>query len=154
MKKSNIKTLHQVSAGGVIYRVKPNGIVEVAIAIRQGGKVWCLPKGIVEKGESPETTAIREVREETGLLGELQGKLGEISYWFYSKSDQARIHKTVHFFLLKYLSGSTENHDFEMDEVRWLPIEEAVQRLSYASERQMVEKALEKLQDQGNGCVS
>jgi len=101
----------------VIYRVKPNGIVEVAIAIRQGGKVWCLPKGIVEKGESPETTAIREVREETGLLGELQGKLGE-------------------------------------DEVRWLPIEEAVQRLSYASERQMVEKALEKLQDQGNGCAS
>jgi len=147
MKKSFLKTLHQISAGGIIYRFASNSAVEVAVAIRQGGKIWCLPKGIVEKGESLEVTAVREVQEETGLLGELQGKLGEIFYWFYSKSDQARIHKTVHFFLLKYLSGSTEDHDFEMDEVRWLPIDEALQTLSYDSEKEIMQNALNKLQE-------
>ena len=77
MEKTFFRTLHQVSAGGIIYRLAPNSTVEVVVAIRQGGEIWCLPKGVVETGEILEVTAVRGVQEETGLLGKLQGKIGK-----------------------------------------------------------------------------
>jgi len=130
----------QVSAGGVIFREKDSS-VEIALIAVKGGHVWCLPKGIIDKGESPEMAAVREVSEETGLQGRIIEKLGEINYWYYIKEEEARCRKTVHFFLIEYESGDTSQHDFEVDLVSWFPIDDALKTASYKGEREMIEKA-------------
>jgi 8-oxo-dGTP pyrophosphatase MutT (NUDIX family) len=110
--------------------------------IRAGGEfAWALPKGWVEQGEEPEQTAIREVREETGLNTRVLRKINEISYQFYSRADHERVSKTVHLFLLEFLGGSTADHDAEVEEARWFPIEEAEQWLTYKNERDALGKA-------------
>ncbi len=95
----------------------------------------------METGESLEETALREVREETGITGRILEKLGEIKYEFYSKQDQYRIFKTVHFYLLVYLSGNENDHDDEADEVRWFPIAEAEKHLTHPNELWILQKA-------------
>ena len=120
------------------------GGYEVALirVIRARGRTaWALPKGWVEQGEEPEQTAVREVREETGLQTRVLRKVDEISYQFYSRADHDRISKTVHLFLLECLGGDTADHDTEVEEARWFPIEEAGQRLTYKNEREALEKA-------------
>jgi len=120
------------------------GCYEVALirVLRaRGGTAWALPKGWVEQGEKPEQTAVREVREETGLQTRVLRKVDEISYQFYSRADHDRISKTVHLFLLECLGGDTADHDTEVEEARWFPIEEASQRLTYKNEREALEKA-------------
>lgn len=129
----------QVSSGGVIFR-KGEGGIEVAL-IKVKGERWALPKGLVDKGEDLADTAIREVREETGLEGRLIDKLGDIEYWYFSKEDQTKYHKSVHFYLIEYKGGSIEDHDWEVEEVRWFPIDEAIRVLSYKSEKEIMEKA-------------
>jgi len=133
----------QVSCGGVIYRHRESQC-EVALILRltrKGKKVWCLPKGLMQANESPEQTAKREVREETGLEGRVTDKLGEIQYIFYSPEERSKIQKTVHFFLMEYLQGSVEDHDAEVKEARWFPVKAAVEHLVYENERNMMKKA-------------
>jgi 8-oxo-dGTP pyrophosphatase MutT (NUDIX family) len=130
----------KVSAGGGIYREKDSS-VEIALIAVNGGNVWCLPKGMINKGESPEMAAVREVSEETGLQGRIIEKLGEINYWYYIKEEEARCRKTVHFFLIEYESGDTSQHDFEVDLVSWFPIDDALKKASYKGEREIIEKA-------------
>ena len=84
---------------------------------------------------------MREVREETGLIGKLVQKTAEIKYWYYSKWEHVRISKTVHFYLLECLGGNVEEHDSEVDEVKWFPLKEPKKALSYKNEREIVEKA-------------
>ncbi|MDI6715358.1 MAG: NUDIX hydrolase [Actinomycetota bacterium] len=129
-----------VSAGGVIFRISGDK-VEVAITARDSGKIWSLPKGLVEKGESLEDAALREVSEETGLTGKLMRKIDTIDYWFYWRPKEVRFHKFVHFFLLEHIGGDIAKHDWEVDEVRWFPIDDAVEKLTYKSEREVLEKA-------------
>lgn len=137
----------RTSSGGVIFRLgtdqsgNPDDIVEVALVLVRGGKTWCLPKGIIDKNEDPPATALREVKEETGLRGEISGRIGQISYWYFLKDESTRVHKTVHFYLLQYLEGSTEDHDHEVDEARWFPVDDALRKLSYRSEKQIMQKA-------------
>jgi len=133
------ETQRVVSSGGVIFRVI-NGQFEVALISRR--RVWCLPKGLIEKGETAEKTAMREVREETGLEGEIVEKIGEINYNFFRGK---RILKIVHFFLLKYVGGSVRDHDFEADKVKWFPTSEALRVLTYVNERKILRKAEEML---------
>jgi len=135
-----LNTKVAISAGGVVFR-KKNREVQVIIAIRAEGKVWCLPKGIVEQGESIEEAALREVKEETGLVGKIIDKIDKIEYWFYWKPDDTRYHKFVHFFLMAFVGGDTSKHDSELDEVKWLPIDEAMGKLSYKGERHIMERA-------------
>lgn len=130
----------RVSSGGVIFR-RNTGNIEVALVLVRGNRAWCLPKGLIEKGEDEPAAALREVREETGLQGEVLNKLGMISYWYFIEKEMVRIHKTVHFFLMNYLQGRTEDHDHEVDEAQWISIDEAISRLSYKSERDIVLKA-------------
>jgi len=131
------ETRRVVSAGGVIFRVV-NDEFEVALISRR--RVWCLPKGLIEKGETVEEAALREVREETGLEGEIVEKIGEINYNFFRGK---RYSKTVHFFLLKCVGGSVRNHDFEADKVEWFPASRVLRILTYVNERKIFEKAEE-----------
>ncbi len=132
----------QISAGGVIFR-KNEGRVEIALISTKGGKVWGLPKGAAEKGENLARTAHREVREETGLDGRIIDKLGHIEYFFTFKDAQGtkRIFKIVYFFLMEYTSGKVEDHDYEVDECRWVPIDEAAGLMRFKDEKEMIEKA-------------
>jgi bis(5'-nucleosidyl)-tetraphosphatase len=138
------KVVRQISAGGIVYR-KHAGLLQVALISIRRGKVWCLPKGGVEDGESIKEAARREVREETGLAGGLVQSLGSLTYWFSNKSREGelvRIFKRVYFFLFRYRSGRTEDHDDEVDEVVWLPIRDALEKLVYPGEREIMKKAM------------
>ena len=148
-KPSSGKIKFEVSAGGVIYRDEDSSLQVCLIATR-GGTRWQLPKGLVEKGEPLATAAAREVREETGLLGEVEGQLDKIDYWFVWKEDDGRSvrhHKLVHFFLMRHTGGDTSLHDHEVDEARWFPIAEAITKVAFANERKVVEKARRVLTD-------
>ncbi len=144
---------HRISSGGVVFR--PVGAAhEVALirVARSDGHAWALPKGWVEKGEDLEQTAVREVREETGLDAKVLRKLGEITYEFYSKSDRSRVHKTVHLFLLECRGGNIADHDDEVEEARWFPLDEAVTTLTHKNERDMLEKAVSLIQGGGQSA--
>jgi 8-oxo-dGTP pyrophosphatase MutT (NUDIX family) len=130
----------ELSAGGVVVR---DGQVIVIVPTRrgaQGQKVLGLPKGHVDPGETAEQAATREVREEAGVDADLVEKLGDVRY-FYQRDGQ-RIFKMVRFFLFDYRSGRVEDHDDEVEEARWMPLEEAATALSYRGEREMVQRAL------------
>ena len=141
-----MRTIKEISSGGVVYR-KQKGVAEVAL-IRVRDR-WCLPKGHVEQGEGTQETALREVREETGLEGKAVAKLGDITYWHTNKTKEGetiRIFKRVYFYLIRCLKGDVRRHDEEVEEACWLPIEEAIKRLSYPTERRMVRQAVILLQ--------
>ncbi len=140
MKVASLKT--QFSSGGILFR-KHNDITELALVAVKGGQVWCLPKGLIDKGEVPEKTALREVEEETGLKGRIIEKLGEITYWYYIKEENIKCKKTVHFFLLEYEAGDVSKHDWEVDNAAWFPIDEALKKARYKGEREIIEKARE-----------
>ena len=101
---------------------------------------WSLPKGTPDGNETIEQTALREVAEETGLDVSILAPVGPIEYFFMQRG--MRIHKTVHYFLMAASDGDTTGHDHEFDEVRWVPIDEARTLMSFATERDIVERAL------------
>jgi len=104
-----------------------------------GARVLCLPKGHLDPGETPQQAAAREVREETGVEAELIGDLGEVRYWY--RREGRAVPKSVAFFLFRYLSGDTADHDREVEQARWMDLEEAQTALSYEGEREMVARA-------------
>ncbi len=130
-----------------MFRPRDDTSFDVALIRTHEGR-WQLPKGWVEPGESMEETARREVREEAGVESETIGTLDSIEYWYKSTYDPepARIHKFVHFFLLRYLRGSTYDHDDEVQEARWVDIGEAVRMLSFKDERRIVVLARDALE--------
>jgi 8-oxo-dGTP pyrophosphatase MutT (NUDIX family) len=138
----------EFSAGGVLVR-RLNGrwMVAAIRPRRDGPAVWALPKGHIDPGEGAETTALREVEEETGARGRSLGKLGDVRYWFNWRGE--RIFKVVSFFLVRYEGGRlgaiAPAFRHEVAEVRWLPLEEAPELLAYAGERDMARKALDRL---------
>ena len=98
-----------------------------------------------EEGERINEAAVREVREETGLDGQVRKRLGDIRYSYRHKTTTGkpiRIYKRVYFYLLRYLKGDVRDHDHEVDEARWFPIQEALKLLKFATERRMVQRAL------------
>ncbi len=127
-----------VSAGGVVWR-RAGGEFEVVICGRGAERLWVLPKGTPDPGEAIEQTALREVREETGLEVRLGERLPSINYWFVAEG--IRYHKFVHHWLMEPVGGDTGNHDAEFDEVIWVPVEEARQRLTYPNERRVLDEA-------------
>lgn len=145
-----MRTVREISSGGIVYR-RYKGVTEVAL-IRVRNR-WCLPKGQVEEGEGVQETALREVREETGLEGRVVAKLGDITYWYTHKTKEGetiRIFKRVYFYLIRWLRGNVHRHDQEVAEACWWPIEEALQKLSYRTERETMRKAMVLLGDQGS----
>jgi len=133
--------IREFSAGGLVIR-NLSGRPHVAV-VRVRDEVLALPKGHPEKGESSEDAALREVREETGLEATPVEKLGDIKYWYARDGD--RVLKIVSFFLLRYRSGRLEDHDHEVEEALWVPLEEAPDRLAYRDEKEMAKAALSRL---------
>src|SRR6185436_19395004 len=105
-------------------------------------------KGHLEPGETSEVTAIREVREETGIVAEIEAKLGDVTYWYVRRDAEGRpvrIFKRVRFFLMRARGGRFADRDAEMDAVRWFPLEEAEATVGFANERELIRRAREML---------
>jgi 8-oxo-dGTP pyrophosphatase MutT (NUDIX family) len=141
---SSFETREQVSAGGVVLR-RRGAAVEVALISVGEANRWQLPKGLVGRGESPERAALREVREETGLEAEVVAPLETVEYWYFAKAGAARVryHKFVYFFLMRFVAGDVADHDAEVNEARWVGIEQAAGMLAFKSERKVLGQARE-----------
>jgi 8-oxo-dGTP diphosphatase len=134
----------EFSAGGVLVRRLRGRWVFAAINPRgRPATLWSLPKGLIDPGEAPEQTALREIEEETGARGRSLGKVGDVRYVYTWQGE--RVFKVVSFFLVRYTGGRLGEIDeamrHEVADARWLPLEEAEQLLAYKGEREMAAKA-------------
>ena len=130
-----LRRVEETSAGGLVFDIA-GGVARGALigrTDRRGRLLWSLPKGHLEPGESAEQAAVREIAEETGIIGEIVAELGSIDYWFVA--DGRRIHKTVHHFLLRATGGELSDADMEVTEVAWVPLPDIAERLAYPDER-------------------
>jgi 8-oxo-dGTP pyrophosphatase MutT (NUDIX family) len=135
----------EISAGGVVVRGDEVVVIVPTRRAPDGSRVLALPKGHVDPGETALQAAEREVREETGVVGELLRELGEVRYWY--RRDGRTIGKSVAFYLFRYLSGDTADHDDEVEEARWIGLRKAQTALTHAAEREMVTRALAYLEE-------
>jgi 8-oxo-dGTP pyrophosphatase MutT (NUDIX family) len=142
------QTKTQISAGGVVFRRRDSRVEVALISVGEKNR-WQLPKGLVDAGEGAEAAAVREAREETGLHAELVAPVDKVEYWYYStaRGQRVRFHKFVYFYLLRYLSGDVRDHDAEVNEARWVGIDEACAMLTFAGERKVMERAREMIAD-------
>jgi 8-oxo-dGTP pyrophosphatase MutT (NUDIX family) len=141
---SGLPVIEEVSAGGLVVDAI-EGVAQAAVIARRnrGGRLeWCLPKGHLEPGESPAQAAVREIREETGIVGQVVKHLGTIDYWFLGEGH--RIHKVVYHYLLSAQGGwlTAENDpDSEAEDAAWVPLDQLRERLAYPNERRLVQVA-------------
>lgn len=133
----------EISAGGVVVRERETIVIVPERRAADGRRVLALPKGHLDGDETPEQAAAREVREEAGVEARLLEKLGDVRY-FYQR-DGHRIAKLVSFFAFAYVSGDPADHDHEVEEARWMPLEEAARALTYRGERDMAARALSRI---------
>jgi 8-oxo-dGTP pyrophosphatase MutT (NUDIX family) len=135
--------IREFSAGGVVVRGFDGRPFVAVVHVRNGA--LALPKGHPDGDESMADAARREVREEAGVEAEAVERLGDVRYW-YSR-DGERVMKVVSFFLFRYLSGDVSDHDDEVEDAEWIPLDEAPERLAYEGERKMARAALSALTD-------
>jgi 8-oxo-dGTP pyrophosphatase MutT (NUDIX family) len=128
----------ETSYGGVVVRGD-----QLLVITPAGRRVTGLPKGGLEAGETPEQAAAREVREETGVVAAVRGPLGDVRYTY--RRNGRRVRKTVHYFLCDYVEGSTDDHDHEVDEARWIAISGARKELTYPGEKALIDRLLSKM---------
>lgn len=144
---TRIPTKLQISAGGVAFRKRAKRIEVALISVGDQNR-WQLPKGIVDKGESTEDAAIREVGEEAGIQTEAISLVDKVEYWYVGNegSHRVRYHKYVYFYLLNYISGDVSDHDSEVNEARWMQIDKAIELLAFESEQKVVRHAKEMIE--------
>ncbi len=130
----------QHSAGGLLVK-KRGSRVQVCLVAKKGHRVWAFPKGRVDKGETLEQTAEREILEETGHVGKVLEKLESIEYYFFLKENSTFYHKTVTFFLMRLVQENAQPRDQEADTVGWFDIGVAKKKLSYLNEKKILVKA-------------
>lgn len=140
-----MKTIIEHSAGGAVFHYelratsyKPKWLV----CKHSGYHKWALPKGIIEDGETAEEAATREVKEETGVKATIIKKITPDVRYKYQKKEFL-VDKMVEFFLMEYQSGDTKDHNWEMEEVRWVSKEEALTLLAFEEERRILQSALQ-----------
>lgn len=140
----SVRTITQVSSGGAVLRRAPHGL-EIALISVGSPPRWQLPKGLIEKGETPENAAIREVREEAGIEAAPASLVDKVEYWYQAthEGERVRYHKFVYFFMMWFTGGDVADHDNEVNEARWLPAGDAMSTLAFKSEKAIVEKAVE-----------
>lgn len=148
-----MRTARAVSAGGVVLaETRPDAPVAlVAHRSARGSLQWTLPKGAQEPGESVGQTALREVREETGLEAELIGPLDTIDYWFVWAPERTRYHKFVHYFLMRAVGGDFADHDHETEDAAWFEPARAREQMSFANERRLLDLIPDVLAGQAAG---
>ena len=129
------------SAGGVVFRETARGVEVVLCGVRTP-RMWRLPKGTPDPGETREQTALREVCEETGLEVELLDPIGSVQYQFARPGDGAICHKTVYFYLMAPTGGDLSLHDNEFDVAEWFPLGHALDSLTYKNEADIVQKGI------------
>jgi 8-oxo-dGTP pyrophosphatase MutT (NUDIX family) len=136
-----LRQVDEFSAGGLV--VDLGGEIArgalIARLDRQGRLLWSLPKGHIERGETAEQAAVREVEEETGISGVILAPLGTIDFWFVAEGQ--RIHKTVQHFLLRATGGELSDADIEVEQVAWVPLRDMAEQLAYPDERSLVDTA-------------
>jgi 8-oxo-dGTP diphosphatase len=137
-----LRTARATSAGGVVHRSEA-GRIQIVLVRRREPPLWALPNGTPNAGETLVETAIREASEETGLQVEIEEPISAITYFFVH--GRTRFHKTVHFFLMHPIGGRLEDHDHEFDEVSWVEVDEALQLMTHATERAVVQRGMELL---------
>jgi 8-oxo-dGTP pyrophosphatase MutT (NUDIX family) len=145
-----LRNARATSAGGVVYR-SVAGRAQIVLGHRREPRLWALPKGTPHAGETLEETALREVHEETGLKLVIEAPIRSVSYVFVR--GRTRFHKTVHFFLMRPIGGDVSQHDREFDEVRWLDLDEALELMTHATERALVEEVAETIAGQGDAAA-
>jgi 8-oxo-dGTP pyrophosphatase MutT (NUDIX family) len=143
-KRSTVKTETQISSGGAAFRKAPGGLEVALISVGQPPR-WQLPKGLIDKGESAEQAAVREVREEAGIEARIDTLIEKVEYWYQSTrgAERVRYHKFVYFFFMWYESGDVADHDHEVNEAKWVHVTEAISLLAFRSERRIVERAIQ-----------
>ncbi|MFC7342552.1 NUDIX hydrolase [Saccharopolyspora griseoalba] len=147
-RRRRLRTVDETSAGGLVVDAAAELAAIIGRVDRKGRLLWSLPKGHIEPGETPAQTAVREVTEETGIIGRVVTAIGTIDYWFVAGN--RRIHKTVHHFLLDAVGGELSDEDVEVTEVAWVPLRELDEVLAYADERRLVRRALS---ERGDGSA-
>ncbi len=136
-----MRRVDEFSAGGLVVDLSgevPKGAL-IGRLDRSGRLLWSLPKGHIEKGETAEQAAVREVEEETGISGEILAQLGTIDFWFVAEG--RRIHKTVQHYLMRAVAGELSDADIEVSEVAWVPLPDITAQLAYPDERGLVDTA-------------
>lgn len=146
-RRPRLPRVDETSAGGLVLDL--SGQVPLGALIgrtnRRGRLLWSLPKGHLEDGETLEEAAIREVAEETGIQGEVIGRLGTIDFWFVV--EHRRVHKTVHHYLMRAIGGELSDEDVEVTEVGWFPLPKIAGQLAYSDERGLLAQASRLLRD-------
>lgn len=133
----------EFSAGGIVLRKNAKDSIEILVCQHSQHHGWVFPKGLIGdtvKGEKKEETAVREVKEETGIIGKIIKELPPITYWYQFKGE--KIKKTVYYFLMDFVGGDISKHDHEMEKVEWLPKEKVMERLTYSSDKKIWKKAI------------
>jgi 8-oxo-dGTP pyrophosphatase MutT (NUDIX family) len=141
-----LRSRDEVSAGGVVFRHGEEGQIDVLICLTTKTQKWVIPKGLIDPGEKVEQTAVREVREEVGVNARIVQPLDPPEKYIYTRDD-TRIFKTVHYFLLEFVSGSIDDHDHEMEVVKWVPIDRAIDVVAYESAKAVLRRAKVALQE-------
>jgi 8-oxo-dGTP diphosphatase len=134
-----MKSRDEVSAGGVVFRRSIGGI-EVLVCKASTYHKWVLPKGLVNKGETFEQTAVREVEEEVGVRARIAARLGEPEKYVYTARG-VRVFKSVHYFLMEFESGNEKIHDREMEDVQWIPLDNAIELVEYKGAKEVLRRA-------------
>jgi 8-oxo-dGTP pyrophosphatase MutT (NUDIX family) len=127
----------QFSAGGVVFQ-KQGGQNLILVCQHSQHHGWVFPKVLIGdhvEGEQKEDTALREVEEETGVKGKIIKLLTPVDYWYFFEGE--KIHKTVYYFLMEFVSGDITKHDQEMENVEWLPEAEVEKRLTYPADKKV-----------------
>lgn len=127
----------EFSAGGIVFNDKG----QVLVTQHSQNKHWSFPKGLIDPGQTSQQAAIREVKEEGGVVAEIIGKVGYSKYVYTLNGE--KIFKIVTYFLMKYVSGDIKGHDWEVSDIGWYEPEEALKKLSFNQDKQLLKKALE-----------
>lgn len=143
----------EFSAGGIVFKVDPStgsGNIMILVSQHSGHHGWVFPKGFIGdkeefKGQTKEETALREVEEETGAIGEIAEPVTPIDYWY--EMNGTKRHKTVYYYLMRFVGGDITKHDWEMENVEWLPEDKVAERLTYPSDKKVWVEAQKRIRE-------
>ncbi|OGE26324.1 hypothetical protein A3C26_02875 [Candidatus Daviesbacteria bacterium RIFCSPHIGHO2_02_FULL_39_12] len=131
----------EFSAGGIVFNSKG----QVLVTQHSQNKHWSFPKGLIDPGQTSEQAAVREVKEEGGVEAEIIGKVGYSKYVYTLNGE--KIFKVVTYYLMKYKSGDIADHDFEVSDLGWFEPEEALKKLTFSQDKELLKKALKMIND-------